>query len=101
MKDYLLDTNIAGLYAEFKLGVDNSKTKAVKSHIEKIKPEAKITFCSITVGEMEYGLRVVNTRDKPDIEKLCKFIFTHSIYQINNNVAKDYYSDLRAKLFVK
>jgi tRNA(fMet)-specific endonuclease VapC len=50
---------------------------------------------------MEYGLRVANNGDKPDIEKLCKFIFTHSIYQIDNNVAKDHYSDLRAKLFAK
>jgi hypothetical protein len=42
MKDYLLDTNIAGLYAGFKLGLDNPETKAVKSHIEKINPDAKI-----------------------------------------------------------
>ena len=101
MKDYLLDTNIAGHYAEYKLGIKNEHTLAIKTHIEKIDPKSKIAFCTITVGEMEYGLKVAPIKNKEDIKKLCEFIFDKQIFDIDRNVGKNYYSELKAKLFEK
>lgn len=99
MKDYLLDTNIAGHYAEYKLGIENEHTSAIKTHVEKIDQNRKITYCIITIGEMEYGLKVAPNKNKDDIKRLSDFIYNKQVFDINRHVAKNCYSELRAKLF--
>lgn len=100
-KDYLLDTNIAGYLAELKSGISSKKTYALSQKLYNIPKESKIFFCSITIGEIEYGYQVSPPHMKNDILLICNYLQGQMIINIDQNIARETYSILRAKLFEK
>lgn len=98
---YLLDTNILGYLAELKNGGSSSECRAIEKRWHALPKNAKIFLCPITVGEVEYGLRVA-PYDKPEQHNLArKILSAFPFFDINVDIARDYYADLRAKLFDK
>ena len=98
---YLLDTNILGSLAELKGGGSSPECKAVEKHWNTLPKDAKIFLCPITIGEVEYGLRV-GPYDKPEQHTLARqTLSAFPLLNIDDNIARDYYADLRAKLFIK
>ncbi len=101
MKDYLLDTNMLGYFAEFRAGIDSPNTRQIKKHLN-IKPESSKIFLSpISVGEVEYGIRIGPYEKKEHYESVRKTILAFLCLDIDRNVAFENYSSLRAKLFNK
>jgi len=45
MKDYLLDTNMLGYFAEFRAGIDSPDTKQIKKYLN-AKPKPPFLFIS-------------------------------------------------------
>lgn len=101
MKDYLLDTNIAGHFAELKSGSTSSKSKILAEHLNKISNSSKIFITSISIGEIEYGYQVAPIEKQPDIKKLSEFLQSGNITILNvdKNIACDSYATIRSKLF--
>ena len=98
---YLLDTNILGSLAELKVGGSSPECKALEKHWNTLPKDTKIFLCPITIGEVEYGLRV-GPYDKPEQHKLARQTLSEfPLLNIDDNIARDYYADLRAKLFDK
>ncbi len=95
---YLLDTNVLGYLVEVKSGAHSPEGKALQNRLAKIKSE-NVFICCITIGEIEYGLKIAPDKDptKQDLAKQMVEEF-HS-YHIDNNVAREQYANLRAKLF--
>jgi len=59
----------------------------------------RIFLCPISVGEVEYGLRVA-PYDKPEEHKLAREVLSaFFLLDIDTNLARDYYADIRARLF--
>ncbi|MGR3178386.1 MAG: type II toxin-antitoxin system VapC family toxin [Candidatus Anammoxibacter sp.] len=67
MKDYLLDTNIVGYLAEYKSGIQTDQTNNLGKHFSLLPESTKLFICSISIGELEYGIQVVHPGD---LEKL-------------------------------
>jgi predicted nucleic acid-binding protein len=96
---YLLDTNILGPLAELKTGGSSPECKALEKHWSSLPPDTKIYLCPITAGEVEYGLRV-GPYDKPEqLELVRNILSSFDFYDIDVNLARDQYADLRARLF--
>lgn len=100
-KDYLLDTNIAGYLAELKSGISSKETIALGERLDNIPQESKIFFCSITIGEVEYGYQVSPSHMKDDILLICNYLKEQIVINIDQNIARETYSRLRARLFEK
>jgi len=95
---YLLDTNILGPLAELKAGRNNSECKAVEKHWNTLPEGTRVFLCPITVGEVESGVRVdYANSDKANLAK--EILSAFPCLQIDANLARDYYADLRARLF--
>lgn len=99
MHDYLLDTNILGHLAEFRAGISNSITDRLKKHLKDRPHPLRIHLCPISIGEVEYGIRV-GPYDK-DYESIKKILLTFDCFDINRTVAYENYSKLRSKLYDK
>lgn len=96
---YLLDTNILGPLAEMKAGGNSPECKALEKHWNTLSNTSKVFLCPISVGEVEYGLRIAPF-DKPEEHKLAREFFAAFILlDINTDLARDYYAELRARLF--
>lgn len=96
---YLLDTNILGPLAELRAGGNSTECKALETHWNALPEETRIFLCPINVGEVEYGLRVA-PYDKPEEHKLAREVLSaFLLLDIDTNLARDYYADLRARLF--
>lgn len=101
LRYYLLDTNILGPLAELKTGANSPECKALEKHWNALNEGAKIFLCPINVGEVEYGLRIA-PYDKPEEHKLAReILLAFPILNIDTDLARDYYADLRARLFNK
>lgn len=103
LRYYLLDTNILGPLAELKAGGDNSECKALERHWNALPEGTKVFLCPINVGEVEYGLRIAPV-DKPEEHKLARdllsdFHRSDLLLDIDTDLARDYYAELRARLF--
>lgn len=97
---YLLDTNILGYFAELKAGIISPECKALETRW-KGSQHARIFLCPITIGEVEYGLRV-GPYDKSEQHKQAREILSaFPVININIDIARDCYAALRAKLFGK
>lgn len=100
---YLLDTNILGYFAELKVGKNSSECKALEKRWNGLpQPQnVRIFLCPITIGEVEYGLRV-GPYDKPEQrEQARQIVSAFPVININIDIARDCYAALRAKLFDK
>jgi len=101
LRYYLLDTNILGPLAELKTGGNSPECKALEEHWNALPEGVKIFLCPINVGEVEYGLRIA-PYDKPEEHKLAReILLAFPILNIDTDLARDYYADLRARLFNK
>lgn len=100
---YLLDTNILGYLAELKVGENSAECEALEKHWKGLPhPQStRIFICPITIGEVEYGLRV-DPYDRPEQhEQARQTLASFPVFDININIARDCYANLRAKLFDK
>jgi len=99
VKDFLLDTNIISHFARLKLGVTNKETKTIEEYISKISKGAKIFFCAINIGEIEYGYNVGDKSIKEDLKTICDYIKGFEILPIDQEIAREWYAKIRALLF--
>lgn len=96
---YLLDTNILGPLAELKAGGNSPECKALERHWNALPDGTRIFVCPINVGEVEYGLRIA-PYEKPEEHKLARKLLSAFVpLDIDTNLARDYYADLRSRLF--
>jgi predicted nucleic acid-binding protein len=99
LRYYLLDTNILGPLAELKAGGESPECKALGTHWNMLPEGAKVFLCPINVGEIEYGLRIA-PYDKPEEHKSIRAIVAEfPVLNIDADLARDYYADLRARVF--
>lgn len=96
---YLLDTNIIGPLIEVKSGYNRPESKALKKHWNTLSENTRLFLCPITVGEIEYGLRVAPNNKEELHGKIRKEISKLDFFDIDENIARDYYAELRARLF--
>lgn len=102
-KDYLLDTNIIRYIHELEAGGQSTECQALKSRLESLPQNTRIFLSPVTTGEVEYGIRV-GPFDDPDNEKYKKLVNILTSYpclNIDCEIARQYYSLLRARLYEK
>lgn len=97
-KCYLLDTNMLGYLAELKSGAYSKEGNAVQKKLDEIRGE-NVFICCISIGELEYGLKIAPYKDieKQNVARAIAKGFNN--YSINEDVAREQYAELRAKLF--
>ncbi|MBI5098955.1 MAG: PIN domain-containing protein [Nitrospirae bacterium] len=96
-RDCLLDTNIIGNIIELISGCNTDESDPLQMHWDIKKQHAFL--CPITVGEIEYGLRVAPDENLERHRLVREFLSQCVILNIDDNIARDYYADLRARLF--
>ncbi|HED06594.1 MAG TPA: type II toxin-antitoxin system VapC family toxin [Ignavibacteria bacterium] len=101
MKDFLLDTNIVSHFAHLKMGIEDKETAKIETYISKISKNAKIFFCAINVGEIEYGYKLAPKKIKEDIKNISNHLKGYEILSIDQEIAREYYAEIRALLFEK
>jgi predicted nucleic acid-binding protein len=102
MKNYLLDTNIIGHLAEYKSGIQTERSISLEKYLSLLPESTRLFICSISIGELEYGLQVAYPRDSGKLQHIRDLIDPFPIklqLDINSDVAKNYYAKLKAKLF--
>ena len=102
-KDYLLDTNIIRYIHELEAGSQSSECRKLREKLESLPENARILLSPVTAGEVEYGIRV-GPFDDPDNEKYKKLVDILTRYpclSIDCDIARQYYSLLRARLYEK
>ncbi|RJQ22633.1 MAG: type II toxin-antitoxin system VapC family toxin [Nitrospiraceae bacterium] len=97
-KCYLLDTNVLGYLVELKSGSHTPEGKALEKRLEEIKGK-NIFICCITIGEIEYGLKIAPDKDSTKQGLAKRLIEEFYSYPVDNDIARDQYATLRAKLF--
>jgi tRNA(fMet)-specific endonuclease VapC len=100
-KDYLLDTNIIRYIHELEAGSQSNECKTLKARLSQLPQNAKIFLSPITVGEVEYGIRVGPYNDpyKEKYKRLTNILESYPCLSIDSDIARQYYSLLRAKLY--
>jgi predicted nucleic acid-binding protein len=87
-----------GYIARLKAGYTNPEYEELKTHWENL-PESSVIFvCPVTVGEIEYGLRTAVGK-KPHHEKARQLYNAFACMDINLDLAREYYAELRSRLF--
>lgn len=101
-KDYLLDTNIIRYIFELEAGSKSTECQALKMRLESLQ-KARIFLSPITVGEVEYGIRVgpFDAPHKEKFKKLATILTSYHCMNIDAHIARQYYSLLRARLYEK
>lgn len=92
---YILDTNIASL--AFDAGRD--RHTEIKERLRKL-GEAAIFICPVSVGEVEYGLKVACPGDTGRQEAVREALGQYETLLIDRHTAESY-STIRAELFNK
>ncbi|MDP1956200.1 MAG: type II toxin-antitoxin system VapC family toxin [Polaromonas sp.] len=105
-RDYLLDTNMLGHIAAANAGSTLPEDLRVAQRLELIRQSVgrKIFICAVTVGEVEYGLQVAPTVDharQTNVRKVLYSFDQSTVLNVDQNVAKASYANLRAALFQK
>lgn len=59
----------------------------------------KIFLCPLNVGDVEYGLRIAPCDNPEDHKRALELLSAFLFLDIDINLARDYYADLRARLF--
>jgi predicted nucleic acid-binding protein len=102
-KDYLLDTNIVKYIYELKAGSQSEKCWTLRMRLESLPQHARIFLSPITAGEVEYGIRLgpFNDPGNEKCKKLVKILTSYPCLSIDCDIARQYYSLLRARLYNK
>ncbi len=102
MKDYILDTNIVGYIVDYKNGSSKKESVAVGKKLSLIeKTNTKLLLCPISVGESEYGIRLNSTGTSSKSIILKNIVDSFGFLDINKNIARESYSELRKRLYIK
>lgn len=98
MGGYLLDTNILTYW--FHKG--RPEHQVVTARISGLPEDTFLAFSAITMGEIEYGHRVISKEDTPEQSAYIDFIENQplEIFPVKKSTCL-YYGRLRAKLFEK
>lgn len=97
-KCYLLDTNVLGYFVEVKSGSHSPEAKALEKRLEEIKGK-NVFICCITIGEIEYGLKIAPDKDSTKQGLAKRLIEEFHSYSIDNDIAREQYATLRSRLF--
>lgn len=102
-KDYLLDTNIIRYIHELEAGGQSKQCQVLKTRLESLPQTARIFLSPVTTGEVEYGLRVgpFNDPGNEKYKKLANILTSYPCLSIDCDIARQYYSLLRARLYGK
>ena len=102
-KDYLLDTNIIRYICELELGIKSKESLALKKRLKSLPSNSSLFLSSITLGEVEYGVRVGPFRNDESDKyiSLMTILNRYHSFDLNSNVARDYYAELRSRLYKK
>lgn len=101
-KNYLLDTNVIGYLAELKSDKKTDQIDSLSKKMKLLHPETKFFLCPITIGEIEYGMKIKKNFDvekKKMIEQVFSSFPNLGYLNIDNRIAKENYAELRARLF--
>jgi predicted nucleic acid-binding protein len=98
-RDYLIDTNILGLFWDSKSVSPSPEAIVLKKKIDSLPAETRCFICPITMSEMEYGILTAPTMTDEKRDGLRKVIQSFIIAELDQYVAKEFYPLLRAKLF--
>ena len=98
VQGYLLDTNII----EYWFNANRPEHDRVISRIESLPPEAPLGVSTITLGEIEYGHRVVSVAPTSIQVQFSEFVEEQlpQSFDIRRSTVV-YYGELRARLFEK
>lgn len=99
--NYLIDTNTAGHLALLNSGISEPRLENLKNNLNSLPNDARIFFSVITLGEVEYGLKIGPQAKETEIQLISNFLKSTSILEINEGIASDQYASIRAKLFEK
>lgn len=106
-RDYLLDSTMLAPIAAAKCGstsLDKPHTKKVADRLQAIRANGtrKVFISSVTIGESEYGLRVAPKADlaqQAEARQVVDAFMPGLVLGIDATVAREYYAELRARLF--
>lgn len=101
---YLIDTNILSKMGAIKHPdlKDDAKVKCVEKKWNEIKDTGQLFICTPVIGEVEYGLRISSKKDAAAAEMMRQIIKAFPIVlDIDESVARECYSDLKARLFTR
>ncbi len=98
MRGYLLDTNIISYW--FQPGTPENRN--VVTHIGGLDAGAPLRVSAVTLGEIEYGHRVVSTTGRPIQVQFNRFVQTQLPDVLDvRRTTRTYYGQIRARLFEK
>jgi len=106
-RDYLLDSTMLGYIAAAKCGggLDSGKVRHVAERYQAIRGMGRRIFISaITIGESEYGLRTAPKAapsQQAEARSVINSFLPGLVLSVDTDVAREHYSNLRAKLFTK
>lgn len=106
-RDYLLDSTMLGYIAAAKCGggLDSGKVQEVANRVQTIRSAGRRMFISaVTIGESEYGLRIAPkaaSAQQAEARSVINAFLPGLVLNIDSDVAREYYSNLRARLFEK
>lgn len=107
VRDYLLDSNMLGYIAAAKSGngLDPQKVQQIQNRIQSIRGTGRRLYISaVTVGESEYGLRTapkVAQVQQDEARAVVNAFLPGLVLSVDADVAREHYSELRARLFKK
>lgn len=95
---YLLDSNMLGYLVQIKSGILCPQGQSIQNRLDEIRSE-NVFICCITVGEIEYGLKIAPYLDSTKQQLAKDMISAFPCLDVNANIAGEQYASLRAKLF--
>ncbi|MDA3896367.1 MAG: type II toxin-antitoxin system VapC family toxin [Desulfobacteraceae bacterium] len=100
-KDYLLDTNVISYIYEMEAGSQSRECLTLKTRLESRPQNTRIFLSPVTVGEIEYGILVgpFNDPTNEKYKKLVDIMTSYPCLGIDCDIARQYYSLLRARLY--
>ena len=98
MRGYLLDTNIISYWFRPK----TPENRNIVAHIGGLDVGTPLRMSAVTLGEIEYGHRVVATTDRPIQAQFNQFVQTQLPNVLDvRRTTRIYYGQIRACLFKK
>jgi tRNA(fMet)-specific endonuclease VapC len=96
VQGYLLDTNIVSYWFDGKC----PQNGAVAGHVARLPPGTPLAISAVTLGEIEYGMRV-RSADPDEIEAEFQAFILEQLPQVLDvtRTTRTYYGILRARLF--
>lgn len=101
---YLIDTNILAQMVAVKHPdrQNDPKVKCVERKWTAVKDSGQLFICAPVVGEVEYGLRIMPTKDSITSQQMRLALEAFpAAHEIDVHVARECYAELKARLFQK